>query len=140
MKLIYSLDGTQVFVRTDEAAETLYKTKSFDIFTGPISPGTHNLSVIATYRGHGYGVFDYLSKYTFTARADQTFTAGEGKVAKVECKGFEKGGATTPLEKRAAVECKVTAVSSEPGPGDRAPVPAADATKGAGAPAGGPGN
>ncbi len=115
IKLIYSLDGTQVFVRTDETAETLYKTKSFDIFTGPISPGSHNLAVVATYRGHGYGVFDYLSKYTFNARATQTFTAGEGKVAKVACKGYEKGGATTPLEKRAAIECKFTQMSPERG-------------------------
>src|SRR5688500_3989942 len=68
IKLIYSLDGTQVFVRTDETAESLYKTKSFDIFAGPISPGNHNLAVVATYRGHGYGVFEYLSKYTFVAK------------------------------------------------------------------------
>ncbi len=58
-KLIYTLDGTQVFVRTDETAESLYKTKSFDIFAGPISPGNHNVAIAATYRGHGYGVFEY---------------------------------------------------------------------------------
>src|SRR6187402_1748738 len=44
-KLIYTLDGTQVFVRTDETAESLYKTKSFDIFAGPISPGNHNVAI-----------------------------------------------------------------------------------------------
>jgi hypothetical protein len=110
IKLIYTLDGTQVFVRTDDAAESLYKAKSFDIFTGPISPGNHTLAVVATYRGHGYGVFDYLSKYTFTAKGNQAFTAGEGKIAKVECKGHEAGGPTTPLEKRAAVDCKVNQV------------------------------
>jgi hypothetical protein len=110
IKLIYTLDGTQVFVRTDDAAESLYKAKSFDIFTGPISPGNHTLAVVATYRGHGYGVFEYLSKYTFTAKGNQAFTAGEGKIAKVECKGHEAGGPTTPLEKRAAVDCKVNQV------------------------------
>ncbi|MBS1120939.1 MAG: hypothetical protein H6Q90_3167 [Deltaproteobacteria bacterium] len=120
-KLIYSLDGTQVFVRTDDTGDNLYKTKSFDIFSGPISPGNHTLAVVATYRGHGYGVFEYLSKYTFTAKGGQTFTAGEGKVAKVDCKGFEKGGPTTPLEKRASVECKVTQVAQER-PADKAPV------------------
>jgi hypothetical protein len=124
IKLIYSLDGTQVFVRTDDTAETLYKTKSFDIFSGPISPGNHNLSVVATYRGHGYGVFEYLQKYTFTAQGGQVFTAGEGKIAKLDCKAFEKGGPTTPLEKRAAVECKVTAVTPEKPAADK-PTPAA---------------
>lgn len=113
IKLIYSLDGTQVFARTDDTAESLYKTKAFDVFAGPISPGNHNVSVIATYRGHGYGVFEYLSKYTFTAKANQAFIAVEGKIAKVDCKGFEKGGPTTPLEKRASIECKVTQVQPE---------------------------
>jgi hypothetical protein len=113
IKLIYTLDGTQVFVRTDETAESLYKAKSFDIFTGPISPGNHTLAAVATYRGHGYGVFEYLSKYTFVAKGSQPFIAGEGKIAKVECRGHEAGGPTTPLEKRAAVECKVTQVAPD---------------------------
>jgi hypothetical protein len=131
VKLIYSLDGTQVFVRTDDTAENLYKSRGFDVFAGPISPGNHNLSAIATYRGHGYGVFEYLSKYTFTARGNQAFIAGEGKIAKVDCKGFEKGGPTTPLEKRAAIECKVTQVQpdkpAEPAVTKPGPAPAGTA-------------
>ena len=126
IKLVYSLDGTQVFVRTDDAAESLYKSKSFDIFAGPIAPGNHNLAVVATYRGHGYGVFEYLSKYTFTAKGGNSFTAGEGKISKVDCRGYEKGGATTPLEKRAAIECKVQSVQPEK-PADKAPPPATPA-------------
>ena len=134
IKLIYSLDGTQVFVRTDDTAESLYKQKSFDIFAGPISPGNHNLAAVATYRGHGYGVFEYLSKYTFTAKGAQAFVANEGKVAKVDCKGFEKGGPTTPMEKRAAVECKVTQVTPEAKPDQAAPAPAAGSGSAAPAP------
>jgi hypothetical protein len=111
--LTYTLDGTQVFVRTDSSAESLYKTKSFDIFTGPISPGNHTLVAVATYRGHGYGLFDYLSKYTFVTTGSQQFTAGEGKIAKVECRAHEAGGPTVPLEKRAAIDCKITQVAPE---------------------------
>lgn len=131
IKLIYTLDGTQVFARTDDTAESLYKTKAFDVFAGPISPGNHNLSAVATYRGHGYGVFEYLSKYTFTARGSQAFTAGEGKISKVDCKGFEKGGPTTPLEKRAAIECQVTQVQPDKPaePGDKPAAPAAPSDK-----------
>ncbi|TMQ25496.1 MAG: hypothetical protein E6J90_05920 [Deltaproteobacteria bacterium] len=125
-KLIYTLDGTQVFARTDDTAENLYKSKAFDVFAGPISPGNHNLSAIATYRGHGYGVFEYLSKYTFTAKGNQAFLAGEGKIAKIDCRGFEKGGPTTPLEKRASIECKVTQVQPEkPADKDKPAEPAA---------------
>src|SRR5215468_5429047 len=138
IKLIYALDGTQVFARTDDTAESLYKSKSFDVFAGPISPGNHSLSAVATYRGHGYGVFEYLSKYTFTAKGSQAFVAGEGKIAKVDCRGFEKGGPTTPLEKRAAIECKVTQVQPEKpaekpeaaGKPGAAPAPAAPAPAG----------
>ena len=109
VKLIYTLDGQQVFVRTDETAESLYKTKSFDILTGPISPGSHTISVIAVYKGHGYGVFKYLNKYTFTVRSSHTFTAQEGKATRIEGVAFEKGGATTRLEDRPAIDFKVTA-------------------------------
>ena len=112
-KLIYSLDGAQVFARSDEAGESMYKAKNFEIFAGPISPGNHSLQVIATYRGHGYGVFEYLTKFTFTARGNASFTTGEGKISKVECKGFEKGGAATPMEKRPAIECKVSEVAPD---------------------------
>ena len=113
IKLIYTLDGTQVFVRTDETADNLYKTKAFDIFSGPIAPGNHTLSVLVTYRGHGYGVFEYLSKYTFTARGNSTFIAGEGKLSKIDCKGHEKGGPTMKMEQRPSIDCKVTEVAPE---------------------------
>jgi len=107
-KLVYALDGTQIFSRADEGAQNLYKTKSFDILTGPIAPGSHTISVIAVYQGHGYGVFKYLDKYTFTVRSSHTFTAEEGKATRIEAVGFEKGGSTTRLEDRPAIDFKVT--------------------------------
>ena len=113
VKLTYTLDGTQIFARTDDSGENLFKTKSFDIFTGPISPGNHQLAMVATYKGHGYGVFEYLSKFTFTARNTSSFTSTEGKISRVDCRGFEKGGAATPMEKRAAIDCKVTDVAPD---------------------------
>src|SRR4051812_17758128 len=137
-KLVYALDGTQVFARTDDTGESLYKARSFDVFAGPISPGNHTVSAVATYRGHGYGVFEYLSNYTFTARGNQAFVAGAGKISRVDCHGFEKGGPTTPLEKRAAVECKVTQVQPDKPaekPGEKADRPGAPAPAGASAPA-----
>jgi hypothetical protein len=138
IKLVYALDGTQVFARTDDTAESLYKAKSFDVFAGPISPGNHNVSTVATYRGHGYGVFEYLSKYTFTARGNQAFIAGAGKISKVDCRGFEKGGPTMPLEKRASVECKVTQVQPDKPADKAADKPDAAGRPTAPAPAGSP--
>lgn len=118
-KLAYTLDGTQIFVRTDDSAETLHKTKAFDIFTGPISPGNHTLAIVATYRGHGYGVFEYLSKFTFTAQGQTSFTATEGRIARVECRGYEKGGPATPMEKRAAIDCKAVEQAPDRPVGDK---------------------
>jgi len=128
IKLIYSLDGAQVFARSDDAGESMYKTRNFEIFTGPISPGNHTLQVVATYRGHGYGVFEYLTKFTFTARGNASFTTGEGKISKVDCKGYEKGGAATPMEKRPAIECKVSEVTPEKAPEQKAPTAPAGTT------------
>jgi hypothetical protein len=112
VKLVYTLDGTQVLTQTDDAGESLYKVKSFDVLNGPIAPGNHTLTMIATYRGHGYGVFEYLSKFTFTARNTSTFTATEGKIAKVDCRGFEKSQ-SLPMEKRAAIDCAVSELEPE---------------------------
>jgi hypothetical protein len=116
INVAYTLDGTQIFTRADDTGETLYKTGSFDVFNGPIAPGNHTLTAVVTYRGHGYGVFEYLSKYTFTSRGGTTFVAEEGKLTKVDCRGYEKGGANTPMEQRAAVECKATQVAPQKAP------------------------
>ena len=105
IKLIYALDGTQIFARTSDSGSL---PKSLDVLTGPIAPGSHTISVFAIYRGHGYGVFKYLNKYRFRVRSSHTFTASEGKDTHIEVVGFERGGSTTPLEKRPAVDFKVT--------------------------------
>jgi hypothetical protein len=39
----------------------------------------------------------------------------------VQCRGYEKGGANTPMEKRAAIDCKVTEVAPQKAP--EAPAP-----------------
>jgi len=128
IKLVYTLDGTQVFARNDDTAATLYKTKTLDVFNGPISPGPHTIAVVATYRGHGYGVFKYLSKFTYQAKESYTFSVEEGKATKVEVQGYEKGGATTPMEKRPAIEFKIsTAEVKEPGAAKQPATPATPA-------------
>ncbi|MCP4446405.1 MAG: hypothetical protein GY811_13830 [Myxococcales bacterium] len=106
VKLVYALDGAQIFARNDPSG-ALHNNKSFDVLTGPISPGSHTISVLALYRGHGYGVFKYLKKYKFTVRSSHTFTATEGKGTDIEVVAFERGGVTTPLEKRPAFDFKV---------------------------------
>ena len=138
-KLVYILDGTQIFARTDDAADTLYKTKSFDILSAPINPGSHTLDVAVVYRGHGYGVFKYLTKYTYERKASQTFVVEEGKATRVEISGYEKGNATTPLDKRPAIEFKVSSTMAALPPGEMGSVPAVAAPAGAAPAAAAPG-
>jgi hypothetical protein len=123
IKISYTLDGTEIFARDDEQAETLYATKTFDVFNGPIAPGSHTLAAVAIYRGHGYGVFEYLSKFTFTSRNSEQFQVEEGKIAKVECRGFERGGAAKQMEKRPAIDCKASELVQKKGGDSPAPAP-----------------
>jgi hypothetical protein len=106
IKLVYALDGAQIFARNDPSG-ALHGDKSFEVLSGPIAPGSHTLSVLAIYRGHGYGVFKYLKKYKYTVRSSHTFTASEGKGTDIKVVAFERGGVTTPLEKRPAFDFKV---------------------------------
>jgi hypothetical protein len=107
IQLVYALDGTTIFTRKDDSG-ALHETKSFDILSGPVTPGSHTLSVMAIYRGHGYGVFRYLKKYKFTVRSSHTFTVDEGKGLSIKVVGFEKGGTTTRLEDRPALDFQVS--------------------------------
>jgi hypothetical protein len=107
IQLVYALDGTTIFTRKDDSG-AMHESKQFDVLSGPVTPGSHTLSVMAIYRGHGYGVFKYLRKYKFTVRSSHTFTVDEGRGLSIKVVGFEKGGATTPLEDRPALDFQVS--------------------------------
>lgn len=103
VKALFLLDGGPIFNKTDNSGN-LAERKTIDLFDGPVMPGEHTLSIVLSYRGHGYGVFSYLKGYSFKVRSSHTFTVGEGKALKLEVVGYEKGGVTTPLEERPAVK------------------------------------
>lgn len=107
VKLVYAIDGTQVYSRADETGK-LDDAEEIDIISGPLSPGQHTLSVLMVYRGSGFGPFKYLKKYKYTVRSSHTFTAVEGKATRVDVVGYEKGGATTQLRDRPAVDFRVS--------------------------------
>jgi len=109
IKLVYSLDANQLYAKTDDTGK-LNDQKRIEILSGPIAAGTHTLSVLMMYRGEGYGVFRYLRGYKFTVRSSHPFTVGEGKHVQITVKGYERGGMTTPLDKRPAIEFKDTTV------------------------------
>jgi hypothetical protein len=115
-RLVYALDGQQVFSRIDEDTSKLNDMKSIEIFAGPIAPGNHTISVLVEYHGNGYGVFAYLKQYKFTVRSSHTFMASEGKETVVNVEGYENGGMTTQLKDRPAVDFKESVTSERPEP------------------------
>jgi hypothetical protein len=125
VRVVYALDGQQIFARIDEDTSKLHDLKEIEVFSGPIAPGNHTLSVVLDYRGQGYGVFAYLKEYKFTVKSSHTFTASEGKETRLTVVGYEKGGITTQLKDRPAVEFKVNVVADRPEPAAGGPAASA---------------
>lgn len=119
-RVIYALDGQQIFSRIDEDTTKLNDLKSIEVFAGPIAPGNHTISVLLEYTGNGYGVFSYLKQYKFTVRSSHTFTASEGKETQINVEGYEKGGVTAQLKDRPAIDFKENIITERP---DTAPKP-----------------
>lgn len=107
VQLVYNLDGTQIYARKDDSG-TLDRDEEIQILAGPMSPGSHTVSVLAVYEGRGYGVFKYMNKYKFTVRSSHTFTASEGKTTRIEAVAFERGNVTTPIDQRPAIDFKIS--------------------------------
>ena len=103
----YALDGAPIFNRVDTGNGDLENLEEFEVFNGPMAPGSHQISVYLEYQGHGFGIFSYLSGYRFKIKSSYTFTAEEGKMTTVHIVGFEKGGFTTELKDRPSVRYDV---------------------------------
>lgn len=107
VQLVYNLDGTQIFARKADSG-ALDELEDIEVLSGPLSPGSHTVSVLAVYQGRGYGVFKYMNKYKFTVRSSHTFTANEGKATRIEAVAFERGNVTTPIQQRPAIDFKIS--------------------------------
>lgn len=102
VKAVYALDGAPIFNKADEEG-SLGDRESFDVYNGAMVPGEHTLTVNLEYRGNGYGIFSYLQGYRFKVRSNYTFNAPEGRSVSLRVIGYEKGGATAPIDERPAI-------------------------------------
>lgn len=102
-RALFVIDGTVQYNRTDETG-ALADQKEIPIFSGSIPPGDHTVQVVLNFQGNGYGVFTYLRGYKFEVKSSHSFTATEGKTLTLTATALEKGGVTTPLEQRPAIE------------------------------------
>ncbi|MCS6914593.1 MAG: dihydrolipoamide acetyltransferase [Myxococcales bacterium] len=121
IRIVYALDGAEIFSKSDESGKLLERGKELEVFNGSIPPGNHTLSVMVVYQGNGFGVFSYLKGYKFTVRGSHTFTAPEGKVTTIRGVGYEKGNPlTTDPAQRPELEFRTTVGSEHQSPPKRA--------------------
>jgi hypothetical protein len=125
-RVLFVVDGQIQYNRQDESG-ALADQKSIPVFSGSIPPGDHTIQVALTFKGNGFGVFSYLNGYHWDVKSSHSFTALEGKTLTVTATAFEKGGVTTPLDQRPAMEWReklqaltVGATSSSGGAGGAA--------------------
>ena len=103
VKAVFVIDGTVQYNKSDDTG-ALADQKNIPIFSGSIPAGDHTVQVLLNFQGNGYGVFTYLKGYKFEVKSSHSFTAVEGKTLALTATALEKGGVTTPLEQRPAVE------------------------------------
>jgi len=102
-RMVIIMDGAQIYAKTDESGG-LDSEDELVIYDGNLPPGPHNVTIELTYKGHGYGVFAYLSGYTFDSRSSHSFTAPENGALKLTSVGFERGNMTTEMRDRPSVD------------------------------------
>ena len=112
IRAVYALDGVQILSKADDSGR-LAEMSEFDVYNGSIQPGSHTISVQLVYQGNGYGVFSYLKNYKFNVHSSNTFVAGDGKATIVTVVGYEKGGITTNMDEKPAVDFRVNLMSPE---------------------------
>jgi hypothetical protein len=126
VRALVVMDGAVQYNRQDDSG-ALSDQKEIPIFSGSIPPGDHTLQILLNYQGNGFGVFTYLRGYKFEVKSSHSFTVAEGKTITVTAIGLEKGGVTTPLEQRPAIDWRekiqsIGASSPSSAPASGAPV------------------
>ncbi len=111
VKVIYFLDGAQIYARADEDG-ALDSEDEVVIFDGNLVPGPHNVTIELTYRGRGSGLFSYLNGYVFESRSSHSLTAPEDGALKLLSVGFERGNMTTEMSERPAVSWQEVAIDA----------------------------
>jgi hypothetical protein len=103
IQMAYALDGEPILTRS--ADHDLFADRpEIEVFQGPLSPGSHTLSVRLVYRGNG-AFFRYVDGYRFTVQASHDFTPADGKETVLTVVGRERGNPiTTDMQDRPTLD------------------------------------
>jgi hypothetical protein len=97
-----SLDGKVVLACGGTGAQLDARSPVF-LWEGSAGPGEHELQLRLVYRGKGYGIFSYLSGYTFEVKSRHAVDIPPAGFRAVHATAYERGDPTTPIEERPQV-------------------------------------
>ncbi|MCL2326755.1 MAG: hypothetical protein FWC40_09725 [Proteobacteria bacterium] len=104
VSVTYSLDRQPKFSRFEgDGGGRLNQLNDEVVFDGMLSPGTHELTVQFVFKGRTWGVFRYMTDYTFVVESGYSFVVGEGKAAELVVTAVEQGNFFTAYEDRPSV-------------------------------------
>ena len=103
VRATYTLDGVPIFAQADDRLDG---ARDFVIYDGPMSSGSHTLSVLLEYQGAGK-VFTYMEGYRFKVRSSYTFTGVDGRRTELIVNAHEQGNLTTAMPDRPAIDFRV---------------------------------
>lgn len=102
VQIYYAIDRAPVFSKQDLSGE-LNDIDDEVLYDHLVAPGAHQLNVLYVYKGKKWGIFKYMSEYTFRVESGYDFIIEEGKAAEIVVTAAEQGGAFTPYEERPTV-------------------------------------
>lgn len=101
-KIHYAIDRTTVFVKQNSNGVKLDEEEV--IYDEIIASGAHQLSVLYVFKGRKWGIFTYMTDYTFRVESGYDFIVDEGNAAELTIIASEEGNAFTAYEDRPTVK------------------------------------
>ena len=102
VQIYYAIDHEQIFAR-HETDGSLNKIDDEVLYDSLLVPGAHQLTVLYVYKGKPWGVFRYMTDYTFKVESGYDFVVDEGKAAELTVTASESGNFFTAYEERPSV-------------------------------------
>ena len=102
VQIYYAIDHEQIYAK-HETDGSLNKLDDEVLYDSLLVPGAHQLTVLYVYKGRPWGVFRYMTDYTFKVESGYDFVVDEGKAAELIVTASESGNFFTAYEERPSV-------------------------------------
>lgn len=85
----YALDGETVYAKVDVDGD-LASRREFEVFSGPLAPGVHEVEVRLVYRGVGNGLARFWDGHRFEVQGSHRFGVTAGRLSVIRIAGYER--------------------------------------------------